>query len=167
MTTCSSVLAYEIPWTEEPGRLQSMGSQKSQTWLCDSTTTEEFTWDWGGQKWNSGHDFLEVFFQQDPVMDRTLGMQWVRAWNSFYCTSCFSSEFWCCLPRTPSLTTRWPAAEAIYFQRPPTNSPFAITLWWWGTLGFPDILVTPLPLQSPNSPSRLSLLQLLSQSHKV
>ena len=24
------ILAWEIPWTEEPGRLQSMGSQKSQ-----------------------------------------------------------------------------------------------------------------------------------------
>ena len=31
MATHSSVLAWEIPWTEEPGRLQSMGSQKSQT----------------------------------------------------------------------------------------------------------------------------------------
>ena len=25
MTTHSSILAWEIPWTEEPGRLQSMG----------------------------------------------------------------------------------------------------------------------------------------------
>ena len=31
MATHSSILAWEIPWTEEPGRLQSMGSQKSQT----------------------------------------------------------------------------------------------------------------------------------------
>ena len=28
MTTHSSILAWRIPWTEEPGRLQSMGSQK-------------------------------------------------------------------------------------------------------------------------------------------
>ena len=27
MATHSSVLAWRIPWTEEPGRLQSMGSQ--------------------------------------------------------------------------------------------------------------------------------------------
>ena len=27
MATCSSVLAWRIPWTEEPGGLQSMGSQ--------------------------------------------------------------------------------------------------------------------------------------------
>ena len=33
MTTHSSILAWEILWTEEPGRLQSMGSEKSQTQL--------------------------------------------------------------------------------------------------------------------------------------
>ena len=31
MATHSSILAWEIPWTEEPGGLQSMGSQKSGT----------------------------------------------------------------------------------------------------------------------------------------
>ena len=35
MTTHSSILAWEIPWTEEPGRLQSIGLQKSQTQLSD------------------------------------------------------------------------------------------------------------------------------------
>ena len=29
MATHSSVLAWEIPWTEEPGRLQTMGLQES------------------------------------------------------------------------------------------------------------------------------------------
>ena len=29
MATHSSILAWEIPWTEEPGKLQSMGSQES------------------------------------------------------------------------------------------------------------------------------------------
>ena len=29
MATHSSVLAWEIPWTEESGRLQSMGTQPS------------------------------------------------------------------------------------------------------------------------------------------
>ena len=28
MTTHSSILAWRIPWTEEPGRLQSMGSKR-------------------------------------------------------------------------------------------------------------------------------------------
>ena len=33
MATHSSILAWEIPWTEEPGGLQSVGSQKSRTRL--------------------------------------------------------------------------------------------------------------------------------------
>ena len=37
MATHSSILAWNIPWTEEPGRLQSMGSQKSRTGLSDFT----------------------------------------------------------------------------------------------------------------------------------
>ena len=28
MATCSNILAWELPWTEEPGRLQSMRSQR-------------------------------------------------------------------------------------------------------------------------------------------
>ena len=35
MATHSSILAWEIPWTEEPGGLQSRGSQKSWTWLSE------------------------------------------------------------------------------------------------------------------------------------
>ena len=37
MATHSSILAWRISWTEEPGRLQSMGSQ-SQTRLSDLTS---------------------------------------------------------------------------------------------------------------------------------
>ena len=31
MATHSSILAWKIPWTEEPGRLQSMGHKESDT----------------------------------------------------------------------------------------------------------------------------------------
>ena len=31
MATHSSTLAWKIPWTEEPGRLQSMGHKESDT----------------------------------------------------------------------------------------------------------------------------------------
>ena len=31
MATCSSILPWKIPWTEEPGGLQSMGSQRVDT----------------------------------------------------------------------------------------------------------------------------------------
>ena len=35
MATHPSILAWEIPWTEEPGELQSMGLQKSWTELSN------------------------------------------------------------------------------------------------------------------------------------
>ena len=41
MAPLSSTLAWKIPWMEEPGRLQSMGSQ-SQTRLSDFTFTFHF-----------------------------------------------------------------------------------------------------------------------------
>ena len=37
MATHSSVLAWTIPWTEEPGRLQSMGSQRvGHDWVANT-----------------------------------------------------------------------------------------------------------------------------------
>ena len=41
MATHSSTLAWKIPWTEKPGRLQSMGSL-SRTRLSDFTFTFHF-----------------------------------------------------------------------------------------------------------------------------
>ena len=35
MATHFSILAWKIPWREDPGRLQSMGFQNSQTYLSD------------------------------------------------------------------------------------------------------------------------------------
>ena len=35
MATHSSILAWEVPRTEEPGGLRSLGSQKSRTQLSD------------------------------------------------------------------------------------------------------------------------------------
>ena len=37
MATHSSGLAWRLPWTEEPGGLQSLGAAKSQTQLSDLT----------------------------------------------------------------------------------------------------------------------------------
>ena len=39
MAPCSKILAWEIPWTEEPGRLQSTRSQRVRYNLKQSTYT--------------------------------------------------------------------------------------------------------------------------------
>ena len=43
MATHSSILAWEISWTEEPGRVESMGSQKSQTQLKELNNNKSAT----------------------------------------------------------------------------------------------------------------------------
>ena len=41
METHPSILAWRIPWTEEPGRLQSMGSQRiAQDWVTKAQSRE-------------------------------------------------------------------------------------------------------------------------------
>ena len=54
MSTHSSILAWEIPWTEEPGGLQSMGLQRIGHDLV--TKQQEVSW---GQK--SGSDLAGWF----------------------------------------------------------------------------------------------------------
>ena len=50
MATHSSILAWEIPWTEEPGGLQSIGSRRSQT---DLATKQQKIVLWIGVQKNS------------------------------------------------------------------------------------------------------------------
>ena len=55
MAAHSSILAWEIPWTEESGRLQSMVSQKSWTQLSHQTTTKfKRPGSWWLVVWGSG-----------------------------------------------------------------------------------------------------------------
>ena len=45
MATCSSILAWRIPWTEEPGGLQSMGSQRvGHDWINWAPTHAPSLW---------------------------------------------------------------------------------------------------------------------------
>ena len=43
MPTQSNMLAWQIPWTEEPGGLQSMGSQKSQILVTEHACMQDST----------------------------------------------------------------------------------------------------------------------------
>ena len=45
--THSSILAWEIPWTEEPGGLQSMGSHRVRhNWACTHLGPLDVMWDY-------------------------------------------------------------------------------------------------------------------------
>ena len=59
MATHSSILAWRILWTEEPGWLQFMGLQKSEKWLSD------FTYSFSIEKlgtWISSSQLIVFFF---------------------------------------------------------------------------------------------------------
>ena len=52
MATHSSILAWKIPWTEEPGGLQSMGSKRvNHDWVCACTHMRTHTRKSQGEWW--------------------------------------------------------------------------------------------------------------------
>ena len=53
VATCSSILAWEIPWAEEPGELQSMGLQRV---LQDQATEHAST-----------HTYLQIFSKKKKM----------------------------------------------------------------------------------------------------
>ena len=73
MATHSSILACEISWTEEPGRLQSMVLQKSQTglkWLNNNN----LNWScYGNMEWNG---ILESSRKHEQRLRYTVWGQW-------------------------------------------------------------------------------------------
>ena len=64
MATHSSILAWRIPWTEEPGRLQSMGSQRVGH---DSATSLSFYIPWAS--------LVAQMLKNLPAMQKT----WVQS----------------------------------------------------------------------------------------
>ena len=65
MATHSSILACEIPWTEESSGIQSMGSKKSQTWFRDYTTITPWAQD---PVWRWSDPGVAVPSQATPVL---------------------------------------------------------------------------------------------------
>ena len=68
VATHSHILAREIPWTEGPGRLQSMGSQKSRTRLSDSTRIVKLYW-------NTAHSFSSCLWLLSCFQGRVESLQ--------------------------------------------------------------------------------------------
>ena len=68
MATHSSILAWRIPWTEEPGRLQSMGSQRvGHDWATSLHFTSNF--------------FRRLWFTSDQ--SNSLRSQWLKGHISY------------------------------------------------------------------------------------
>ena len=100
MTTHSSILAWEIPWTEEPGGLQSMGSQRvGQEWV----TEQPWRSTWGLQVTVQYNKITCQVFAPGPVISQVIGLSLV------FRSSWTPSEF---------MPTLWPSLGAQSSQRP-------------------------------------------------
>ena len=93
MATHSSILAWRIPWTEEPDGLQSMGLQ-SQTWLSAHARTHTHT----HTHWNS-------LICWGSLHKATFEYSWDDFWN-ILCRSHIGDSFFyflggCFFSRTP------------------------------------------------------------------
>ena len=69
MATHSSILAWRIPWTEDPGRLQSLCSQRVRhDWATNTATTTQLCFPWQCQlEKNWGHSWHNSFGFLAPV----------------------------------------------------------------------------------------------------
>ena len=68
MATQSSILAWRIPWTEEPGELESMGSQRIRHDWSTKTFRILLSFLDEGQEWNAGWTRgLNILVSQNPV----------------------------------------------------------------------------------------------------
>ena len=85
MATHSSILAWKIPWTEDPGRLQSMGSQRvGHDWETSLHFTVTF-----GIKYNSFPDLMAVEIFKEGEDDEHVPMS--PPWGQWGNTADFSS----------------------------------------------------------------------------
>ena len=87
MATHPKILAWEIPWTEEPGGLQSMELQKSPTRLSDSTTTAKIeyaedlkSWDGFRYLWVTGGVSPEQTHKREQAREGD-GRQGAGTWS--------------------------------------------------------------------------------------
>ena len=79
-TTHSSILAWRISWTEEPGRLQSIGSQRVKHDSSDWAYTHQ-------ERWNFGNDpLLKGWFLELPL-------QFARGSSSASSFNVYKSQF--------------------------------------------------------------------------
>ena len=106
MATHSSILGWRIPWTEEPGRLQSMGVAKSHTWLNDNTFTfwlgrasvgqvcQQPLWVWGCPHklcFFSETLLCTLFYQDCSASPPLFGLLWQTLYTGGLLTQRFTS----------------------------------------------------------------------------
>ena len=133
MATHSSILFWKIPWTEEPGRLQTMGSERVRHGLSDFTSfyflnilciygSMEY-WQQQSSTKRTGFNYFNKVWHESPSLTTMSGM-WHRLsiylWNENKRMNELANE-WSKLP----LKVVWVACEMEY-----TGELFLYSLRW-------------------------------------
>ena len=111
MATNSSILAWRIPWTEEPGVLQPMGSQRVRHDWANSTFTFTLHICW---LWKSA---------QSLVISPILVLFYLCQWTGFFCvfpyffviSCCCSSVAQSCLTLSDPMDCSMPAFPVLHY----------------------------------------------------
>ena len=89
MATHSSILAWEIPWTEEPGGLQSVGLQRvGHDWATKQQQQSPERW-WGliGVGRALWLDLFEVWIKEEE--EKLKSLRWSLSVSPVVCSACF------------------------------------------------------------------------------
>ena len=111
MATHSSTLAWKIPWTEEPGRLQSMGSQRvGHNWATSFHSLHTLSL----EKEMATHSSIlawRIPWTEEPGGPRSTGSQRVgHHWSDWASTPVFLGFPWAQLVKNP------PAMQETWVQ---------------------------------------------------
>ena len=135
MAIHSSTIAWKIPWTEDPGRLQSMGSQRV------------------GHDWATSHSFIHQFssvVQLCPTLCNPNGLQHARLSclppTPRSCSNSCPSSWWC-HPTISSTVTRFSSCPQSF----PASESFPVSQFFASggqrTEISPSALVLPINIQ--------------------
>ena len=107
MATHSSTLAWKIPWTEEPGRLQSMSLRVGDNW---ATSLSLFTFMHWRRKWHPTPVFLpaESQGQRSLVGCRLWGRRVGHGWSDLAAAAARMVNL---VPTSPSIL--WPILSSF------------------------------------------------------
>ena len=136
MTTRTSILAWKIPWTEEPDGLQSMGSQ---SWIWLSTHTHAHAHTHTHTLWLKAPALMQYhcssLLLQPSSQDILLDCRWIRASVPFLPLVIFANSG----PRY--------ICEICFYN----FSPFPSVVWSWTvpwTLSVPPLTHCQVPLHT-------------------
>ena len=118
LATHSSILAWEIPWTEEPGKLQSVESQRVRYDLATKQQRMYMTFSLSIHQWTCGFllslDYcLTLPFSSYQMESLTILLHWVFALcvHLFCLSQRGRGSRWCCYNRLSSLSHPQPYGQ--------------------------------------------------------